>query len=261
MQCQVLASGSGGNATLVRAGELSLLVDAGLKPQDMRERLATTGLPFKGLDHVLVPHGHLDHARSAGVISRKHDATLHCPAAMLTNRSVCRAPRQVAIEIGRARTIVGRGGASLTYRPVALPHDCHPTVAYHLEHAGGVAVILTDMGRPDAAVARSLRGAHVLVLEFNHDRELLEAGDDPEALKRRIGGDQGHLSNEQAARMLAGLVGPQLHTLVLAHLSARNNTPERALAAARGVLAELGREDVTVLVAGQDEPGPTIRVS
>jgi phosphoribosyl 1,2-cyclic phosphodiesterase len=100
----------------------------------------------------------------------------------------------------------------------------------------------------------------VLVLEFNHDVELLRNGPYPPALQRRILGGAGHLSNEEAARMLLLLAGPELHTLVLAHLSEKNNSPELARAAARGALASIGRDDVRVLVASQDEVGPNLGV-
>jgi phosphoribosyl 1,2-cyclic phosphodiesterase len=116
------------------------------------------------------------------------------------------------------------------------------------------------MGRPDANVARRLAGAHLLVLEFNHDPGLVEAGPYPPALKRRILGNAGHLSNEQAGEMLRALAGPQLHTLVLAHLSKTNNRPLLALSEARSVLAELGLERVQVEVADQDGVGPSLPV-
>jgi phosphoribosyl 1,2-cyclic phosphodiesterase len=98
------------------------------------------------------------------------------------------------------------------------------------------------------------------VLEFNHDPGLVEAGPYPPALKRRILGNAGHLSNEQAGEMLRALAGPQLHTLVLAHLSKTNNRPLLALSEARSVLAELGLERVQVEVADQDGVGPSLPV-
>ena len=260
MHLQVLASGSGGNATLLRAGELHLLVDAGLGPRAMRERLAAAGLAHRGLDHLLITHGHLDHARSAGALARQHDATVHCPAAILEHRSVRRAPRLVALAIGRDREVRGPSGTVVRYRPAALPHDCDPTVAFRIEHEGRVAAVLTDLGRPCPRAARALAGAHLIVIEFNHDAALLAEGPYPEALKRRVASDRGHLSNEQAAVMLGALAGPELHTVVLAHLSARNNTPARAVATARGALERLGLGHVRVFVAGQDEIGPNLKV-
>ena len=260
MHCQVLSSGSRGNSTLVRAGELAVLVDAGLGVRNLRERLETTGLPHRGIDHILITHGHLDHARSAGALAKRHDATVHCPTAILTHPSVSRAPRQVALRRGSEAQLTSPSGDTVSYTPVELPHDCDPTVAYRIDHKDRRLVVLTDMGKPSEAVARSLQGAHVLVLEFNHDAGMLAAGPYPAPLKRRVAGDRGHLSNDQASRMLACLAGPQLHTLVLAHLSLKNNTPDLALEAAHRALRQLKMEHVQVLIASQHEVGPNLQV-
>lgn len=255
MKCQVLASGSKGNATLIRAGETCVLVDAGLKPRDLRDRLGEAAIPFRGLDHVLVTHGHLDHARSAGSIAKSHGATLHCATAIQTHRSVNRARRMATLRAQQWTELEG-----LRFLPVPVPHDCDPTVGYAIESEGRRVSILTDIGRPDDGVARELAGAHVLILEFNYDPEMLEAGPYKLALQNRIRGGQGHLSNAQAGEMLTRMIGPNLHTLVLAHLSQKNNLADLALEEAHRVLAQAGRSDVKVLVASQDEVGPQIPV-
>lgn len=261
MRLQTLGSGSEGNALVVRAGDLTVQVDAGLGVRVLSERFERAHVGPRQIDHLLVTHGHLDHARNAGAIARRQRAVLHCSEKIMKHRSVNRAPELVALRIGHECTVgATRGDGSLTYRPVLLPHDCDPTVAFRLEQEGRVACVLTDIGRPDPEVARQLAGAHLLLLEFNHDPEMMRTGPYPPVLQRRITGGRGHLSNEQAAEMLRLLAGPELHTLVLAHLSRKNNTPELALAAARGALAELGRDDVRVLVASQDEVGENLKV-
>lgn len=262
MHLQTLSSGSEGNATLVRAGEQSLLVDAGLGMRKLSERFEAVGLGLKTLDHVLVTHGHLDHARSAGSVAKRQDAELHCAEKIMLHKSVARAPRKNVLRIGRDVDLVhpkGRGTA-VRVRAVLLPHDCDPTVAFRFEHEDRVAVVLTDMGHPRREVADALQGAHVLVLEFNHDVAGLANGPYPPVLQNRIGGDRGHLSNEQAAQMLQWLAGPNLHTLVLAHLSKKTNTEARAEEAARRTLSTLGLDHVRVLVASQDEVGPNLTV-
>ncbi len=267
MRCQVLSSGSGGNATLVRVGDTCVLVDSGLPPRAMRARLADARLSHKAIGHVLITHAHLDHCRSAGVIAKSHDATLHCAERMMRNRSVNRAPRFETLRIGGEGAIpapppdlFGEPSGRLSYRPVLLPHDCDPTVAFRLEYGGRVVVILTDMGRPVDAVARKLADAHVLVLEFNHDAALLRDGPYADSLKRRVAGERGHLSNDEAAWMLERMAGPELHTLVLAHLSETNNTPELAQRSAQAALERIGRGDVRVLIADQHEVGPNLEV-
>ena len=263
MHIQVLGSGSGGNCALIRAGEVRLLVDAGLTRIDLEKRLIQAGLPpptttRPGLDHVLVTHGHLDHARSAGAIARKYRARLHCAQALMSNASIFRCKNLATIAINRAVPLDAE--QSVRFTAVELPHDAQPTVAYKIEHGERAAVILTDMGRPDDLVARLLHGAHVLVLEFNHDRDMLDNGPYPPPLKKRVAGDRGHLSNDQAAEMLKRLASENLHTLVLAHLSEKNNTPELALDVAQRTLKELGLAHVRVLVASQHEIGENLAV-
>jgi phosphoribosyl 1,2-cyclic phosphodiesterase len=249
---QVLSSGSGGNSALVRAGDEVLLVDAGLPPRELSLRLEAARIATRSIRHVAVTHGHLDHARSAGVIAARADATLWATERLQTQRALARATRIATLRERQPAAI----GPGLRLIPVRIPHDAEPTFAFRIEHetAAGcrVAVILTDMGRPDAAVARALSGAHLLILEFNHDRQLLEDGPYPEPLKRRVGGDLGHLSNDQAAEVLAGLAGPELHTLVLAHLSETNTRPELARESAARTLGRLGRGDVKIEIAEQD---------
>ncbi|MEO2092728.1 MAG: MBL fold metallo-hydrolase [bacterium] len=261
MHLQVLSSGSKGNATLVRAGDLQLLVDAGLGVRALSERFAAAHVGPRNLDHLLVTHGHRDHSRSAGAVAKRQHAVLHAAEAILTHRGLARAPDKHALRIGRAHTLLPeRGEGEVTYTPVLLPHDCDPTVAFKLEHEGRCAVILTDIGQPCPEVARHLKGAQLLVLEFNYDAQMLREGPYPETLKRRISGGRGHLSNVQAAKLLGQLAGPDLHTLVLAHLSAHNNTPGLALAAAQEALAGLGLERVRVIVASQDQVGENLAV-
>lgn len=261
MHLQVLSSGSGGNAALVRAADTALLVDAGLPGPAMEERLAAARLGHGALEHVLVTHGHLDHARSAGVLARRYRTLLHCSEAIMSNASIRRHKRLATLTIGRESVLENaRGSDGVRVTPVEIPHDAPPTVAFRFEHDGRTAVILTDMGVPRPEVAARLRGAHVLVLEFNHDARMLAEGPYPAVLKRRIAGNAGHLSNEQAARMLRDMADGNLHTLVLAHLSAHNNTPELALAAAHGALDAAGLRGVRVLVASQDEVGENLAV-
>jgi phosphoribosyl 1,2-cyclic phosphodiesterase len=256
VRIQVLSSGSEGNSTLVRAGELAALVDAGLGREAMQARLETARLAPKAVRHVLVTHAHLDHARSAGLVAKQHQATLHASDAMLHLSWARRAKRCAALPVGGTAALEGeRGDERLSVRCVPIPHDCDPTLAFRLEHEGRVAAILTDRGRPARDVAKQLAGAHVLVLEFNHDPELMRRGPYPPQLQRRITGDGGHLSNAQGGQMLEWLASEHLHTLVLAHLSTKTNRPELALEAAHAALERLGLLGrVRVVVARQDEP-------
>jgi phosphoribosyl 1,2-cyclic phosphodiesterase len=261
MHLQVLGSGSKGNATLVRAGETHVLLDSGLSIRVLEERLAAARVPVHRIDHIALTHGHLDHARSAGTLAKKSKARLHCCERLMRNASVKRAPILSTLPVGSTIELNDAGGVDpVALRAVLVPHDADPTVAFRVEHRGRVAVLVTDMGHVDSNAARALAGAHLLVLEFNHDAAMLASGPYSPALKRRVGGPQGHLSNDQAAEMLRLLTGPELHTLVLAHLSKVNNSPELARAAAVGALTEIDRSDVEIIVAEQDAIGANLSV-
>lgn len=261
MHLQMLSSGSAGNAVLVRAGELNLLVDAGLPIDALEQRLADARLPLQRLDAIVLTHGHLDHARSAGLLSKKSGARVYCSQAMMSNASVRHAASFHALPVGGSVVVRARRGPDeLVLQSIALPHDADPTLAFRLEHGGRRAAVCTDMGTPERAASEALAGVHLLVLEFNHDAELLRNGPYSSALKRRVGGPRGHLSNAEAAEVLAWAVAPELHTLVLAHLSTTNNRPELALASAGEVLTRLARGDVRLVLAEQERIGPALPV-
>ncbi len=232
---------------------MAVLVDAGLPRVEMEARLATARLAPNAIEHVLVTHGHLDHARSAGMIAKRERGTLHCAGPMMNHPAAKRAKRLSTITVDKTFELVSaRGPDVLVVSPVGIPHDCDPTMAYRLEHNGRVAVILTDMGRVDDDVARRLSGAHVLVLEFNHCPRMMESSPYPAVLRKRILGDRGHLSNAQATEMFVRMASANLHTLVLAHLSKKTNTEALALEAAHAALARAGLDGkVRVIVAQQ----------
>jgi phosphoribosyl 1,2-cyclic phosphodiesterase len=262
MRIQVLSSGSEGNSTLVRCGETNLIVDSGLTLTEMELRLDAVRLPAAEIDHVVVTHGHLDHARSAGALARKARAVLHCPANIMNHPSTRRAKRLSTLPVGGRFEVRGEKAVdAVELLTVSLPHDCDPTVSFRIEHAGRVAAVLTDIGRPTDEVTRALEGVHALVLEFNYDPEMMKSGPYPPELQKRIVGGRGHLSNEQAAQMLEALAGPNLHTVVLAHLSKKNTRPELALAAASGALERRGlASKVRVLIASQSEALESLEV-
>jgi phosphoribosyl 1,2-cyclic phosphodiesterase len=254
MRFQVLASGSGGNSLFVESGDLRILVDAGLPPREQYERLEAARIDPSGIDHVLVTHGHLDHARSAGQLARAAGAVLHCSQALFHNGSIRRHKRRGDWSPGRPLDLEPRSGRGhIRAQAVLVPHDAEPTYAVRLESQGRVLGLVTDLGSTPARLDHELSGCHALILEFNHDPELLAAGPYSAALKRRIAGPRGHLSNQDAAALLRRLAGPGLGCLVLAHLSQHNNRPELAAALAAETLGALGLGAARLEVARQDQ--------
>ncbi len=261
MKLRILASGSRGNASLLWAGDTIVLIDAGLPVRALSERVLGSRIGHRAIDHVLVSHGHLDHSRTAGILAKRHGATLHCAAKIKEHPALARAPLKMDLRIGVETTLEAKGGGpGPRVATTLIPHDCDPTVGFRIEFEGRVLSYLTDMGEPREDVALRLADAHVLVLESNYDAEMLATGVYPQALKDRVRGPGGHLSNDQMAVMLTRMAGPALHTVVLAHLSEKNNRPDIAEAAARAALDHLGRDDVRVLIAGQDAPLDTIDI-
>lgn len=251
MRVRVLASGSRGNSALVWAGDQTVLVDAGLPVTSMTERLVEARVGMKAVDHVLVTHGHLDHSRTAGVIAKRQAATLHAPAEVLEHRAIRRAPERQALGVG-VETLLGEGASAVSVTTALVPHDCFPTLALKIAHGGRALGLLTDCGEPREDVARALADVNVLLIEANHDVELLRSGPYPQALKERVLGPGGHLSNDQMAVMLRRLVSPRLQAVVLLHLSDKNNRPELARGVAQETLRQLDRPDIRVLCAEQD---------
>ena len=261
MHLQVLANGSAGNSILVRAGETHVLLDAGLPIRELQERLSLARVSPTRIDHIVLTHGHLDHARSAGTLAKQAGARVHCAPRLMRSRSVRKAPRIATLPIGGTTELTDeRGRDPIRLTTVRIPHDAEPTVALALEAGGRRALYLTDMGHEDAHVARRLGPAHVVVLESNHDHDLLQRGPYPPKLKERIAGPRGHLSNDESAGMLRRLAHEELHTLVLVHLSTTNNTPELAGATARRTLDDMGRGDVRLLLPPPSEVGENLEV-
>jgi phosphoribosyl 1,2-cyclic phosphodiesterase len=246
MRVTVLASGSAGNSILIEADRTRLLVDAGPSARELARRLdrSATATRLEDVQAVLVTHEHSDHVGGASALS---SAGLALFATAGTARAA-RLTRSRPIAAGEPFEV-----GALAVTPVALPHDAAEPVGFVLSDGEARVGILTDCGHPDPAVAAAFAGCDVLVLETNHDPDMLRAGGYPPTLKRRIGGRRGHLSNEQAAELLRLMGRPAPRAIVLAHLSQMNNRPRLARLAVERALAALG-ERPRLLVASQGRP-------
>lgn len=257
LKIHVLASGSAGNCALVEAGGATLLIDAGLSGAELERRIAAVGAAARDLAGILITHEHVDHVRGAGVLARRHRIPVYLTRGTheAQRRHLGELPAVAHIEPGREFEIAGIG-----VRPFSTPHSRQggglaDPVAFAIFHGGAKAGYATDLGHPTGLMAQHLAGCRLLVLEFNHDRRMLVDGPYPWPLKQWIGGQGGHLSNEQGARLLERLLHDRLDALVLAHLSETNNTPDLARAAARAALQRFRlHERVALHVAGPDEP-------
>lgn len=234
MRLTTFASGSGGNCALLECGGTRLLLDAGISFRRIRASLADSGLTPDDLSAVLVTHEHSDHISGIATMLRHSGVPIFAPRTVL--RRLCAASAGVE---ARMRPVLPGGTFSvgdLRVTPFATPHDTDESVGWRIE-GDGVFGLATDMGCVTDEIRAGLSGADTVLIEANHDVELLRAGPYPAALKRRILSDHGHLSNENCGALAAYLADHGTRCIVLGHLSRENNTPDRAFRAVADALA------------------------
>ncbi len=226
-----LGSGSRGNALVVEAGATRVLLDCGFGPREVEQRLARLGLLCADIDAVVVTHEHGDHiggvARCAGRFGWPVYLTYGTSVAGLGSR------QDIRVELIDGHMCFSIGDLQLL--PFPVPHDAREPVQYAFSDGAVKLGVLTDVGESTPHIVDMLSGCAALVLECNHDEQMLANGNYPYSLKQRVAGRLGHLSNNAAATLLGQLDSGHLQHLIAAHLSEKNNTPElarNALAAA-----------------------------
>ncbi len=257
MRVCVLGSGSKGNCTLVSEGGTHVLVDCGLSARRTVAALRSFGVDPHSLAAILVSHEHADHVCGLRTFLRHHDVPLMASEGTDAGIAIPDAePRRVTFRTGADFSL---GGLEVTTFPVS--HDSADPCGFVFRSATAVAAHVTDFGCMTEVVRQRVRGAGCLVIESNHDEEMLKVGRYPWDLKRRILGRLGHLSNRTLARFfLEDFDGAARH-VVLAHLSAENNHPGLALSSAEEALSHRfgpGAGRPQVHVAAQDRPTPLL---
>ncbi|OFV86600.1 MAG: hypothetical protein A2V74_11490 [Acidobacteria bacterium RBG_16_70_10] len=249
LRFRVLGSGSTGNSTLVEGGGARVLIDAGLGPRQLAERLIDAGVDPAALDAVLVSHEHGDHSRGAAAFAAKWGVPLAGTGGTYaaTGFGAATLPGWRAVEPGRAR-VFGR----LTVTAVAVPHDAAAPLAFVVSADGVRFAHATDLGHLSRAVVDAFRACDAVLIESNYDPAMLRDGPYPWALKERILGPLGHLSNDDVARFLERGLDEACRHVVLAHLSQTNNHPEVARASAEASLRRRGRTEVKLTLTGPD---------
>lgn len=247
MRFASLGSGSRGNATLIEAGGTRLLVDCGFAAREVERRLAALGVVPGDLRAILLTHEHGDHVRGVLPLATRH--RLEVWATPGTWRGLggpelpglrLFTPHNGSLHVGDLRLI-----------PFPVPHDAREPAQLVVEHAGTRLGVLTDAGSVTAHARALLAECDALMLECNHDLGLLRNGPYPPALRARVAGHFGHLSNDQAAELLDQIPHGRLRHLLIAHVSAKNNRPELARAALLRVSADLAPR---LRLAEQDRP-------
>lgn len=231
MRLITLGSGSGGNAAVIEAGGLRVLVDAGLSAKQLVDRMRASGVEPDSLDAVLLTHEHGDHIRGLRVLIKSIPAPVYATAA------TARVVREAGVD--RASWKIFESGAGfqlggLSVQSFSVPHDAVDPVGFVFRHEERSLGLLSDAGHVTRLISERLRGVDALFVEANYDERLLDADTKrPWSTKQRISSRHGHLSNSQTAALVAELGEAGLARVVLGHLSSDCNRPELAMAAVR----------------------------
>ena len=266
MELCSIASGSSGNCIYVGTQATHLLVDVGISGKRTENGLNSIGLTGRDLDGIFITHEHSDHVSGLGVLSRKYHIPIYA-----TPKTIDAIKRLASLgEIDEQLFVPIKGDQSFMLKdirvnPMRTSHDAAEPVAYRFCYGRQKVAIATDLGTYNEYTIECLRGMDVLFLEANHDVNMLQVGPYPYALKQRILGDRGHLSNERSGQLLSHLLHDKLQAVVLGHLSKENNLPELAYETVRVELA-MGKsgyqgDEFPITVAKRDEVSPVIRIA
>jgi phosphoribosyl 1,2-cyclic phosphodiesterase len=243
----VLSSGSKGNAIYVSGGSTSILMDAGLSGIEIERRLASKEIQPESLDAIIVSHEHSDHIHGVGVLSRRFNLPVY----------ISKKTENAANHIGSIKDFrYFECGSSfqindLTLHPFSVSHDAEDPAGFTVGQNGVKVGIATDLGHTTLMVKEHLKNCSLLVLEANHDIDMLIDGPYPWPIKQRIQSRTGHLSNEATKRLLKEVLHDKLEHVVLSHLSEINNTPQKALSVIGQAIAKsktklsVARQDVS----------------
>jgi phosphoribosyl 1,2-cyclic phosphodiesterase len=252
LRFRVLGSGSSGNATLIEGGSTRLLIDAGLGPRSLADRVKSAGVDPGSISALLVSHEHGDHIRGAAAFSTKWGVPV------CSSRGTRAAAGLVGAGIAGFESIEAgttRRFGALTVTGIGVPHDAAAPLGFMIACGETSLGHVTDLGHVTSGLVTSLRSCKAILIEANYDPVLLRDGPYPWALKERIFSPQGHLANPDVAGYLEHGLGASCRRVVLAHLSEKNNHPELVAAAAEQALDRSGRREIVFSVALRDGTG------
>ncbi len=255
-----LSSGSEGNMFYLESEKVKVLIDIGLSCNEAVRRLELIGVKPNEIDVILVTHEHNDHTKGVDAFSYKFDIPVFAHRDVWENMNI--KLKKTPSKNRRFYETEGFRLRDVQVKAVPLPHDV-PCFGYIFENNGSKISILTDIGHTNERILDSVRGSQLVYLEANYDRDMLTAGTKyPPALKRRISGGRGHISNDEAAMVIRSLVMTGTRQIVLAHLSKENNTPLLAYTYISDRLKEFGIIEGThvKIDVATTEPGTMFRL-
>lgn len=259
-----IASGSSGNCIYVGNQNTNLLVDVGISGKRIEQGLQSIDVDPRSLDGILVTHEHSDHVSAIGVMARRYNVPIYATAetisAILRSKTVGKISEDLFRYIEPDTSFEIK---DVVVNPFSISHDASNPVCYTFETSGRKLGIATDLGKYDEYIVSSLRGCEAMLLEANHDINMLQVGSYPYHLKRRILGDRGHLSNENSGKLICELLNANLKHIFLGHLSKENNYPELAYETVKVELENYHKnvlDHLQLSVAKRDEPSDFITI-
>ncbi len=244
-----LYSSSKGNCTYMSDGHTDILIDAGKSYKQLCRSLSSLGKSIDDIRAIFITHEHTDHIKSLDMICKHTDIPIHITS---TCASSGRFDGMENVVVHNTRYCEDVGSIHIQSFPT--PHDSYGSVGYTVALDGVKVGLATDIGHMTGAIFDSLASCSALILESNHDVDMLKHGPYPYNIKQRILSDRGHLSNDMCAETIPFLAAKGVKSILLAHLSEENNTPELALYTARSALEKNGIDGVYIGVASSSEP-------
>lgn len=237
VKVSVLSSGSSGNSIYIDDCKHKFLIDAGLSGKKIINRMKKVDADPDELDGILVTHEHKDHIKGVGILSRRLDIPIYA------NEGTWAACENELGKLKSEHIKIFKGDFSFgnfDIRPIRISHDARAPVAYVVYRKDKKMVFATDMGYINDELMEELTDLDLLLLESNHDIDMLMSGSYPRFLKRRIRGEKGHLSNDAAAEILPKLINGRCPQVLLGHLSQENNNPKVAYLTVENILKQKG---------------------
>ena len=265
MRFESIASGSSGNCIYVGSETTHLLMDVGISRKRTAEALKDLDLELRDIDGIFITHEHSDHISGLPMIAKKTQMPIYATPG--TIRAMLQMPKLSGID--PARFVPIRPDEKITVKdmqidPMRISHDAAEPVGYRIYYGRKKACVCTDLGCYTDYTVECLKNSDVLLIEANHDVNMLQVGRYPYPLKKRILGDRGHLSNISSGQLLTRVLNDHMKGIFLGHLSQENNLPELAFETVRVEIlssdSDYRPEDLPILVADRKKPSALIEI-
>ncbi len=255
LSVSVLGSGSKGNSTLIRDDSFVLLIDNGFSGKELEKRLALQGVHGKDIDAILISHEHNDHIKGVRIVANRYNIPVYANKSCIAASDLVDIPELVNTISAGDSFMLGPFEIS----PFTVSHDSVDPLGFVVKKEKNSIACVTDLGFVSNLITEKLKGCKLVILEANHDLEMLRNGTYSWSLKQRVMGKFGHLSNASMADALRDIIGHGLEHVFLAHLSDENNHPEIAFSEAMRVKEDMS-SDIAITVTSQLKPTELIEL-